>query len=270
MIGLLVTGNGIPIAHYVFAGNTKDATTLPGVMADYQARFGVGKIALVADRGLISEKNLDEVQRAGFDHVLATHLHRDDEVAAVLERAVAAKDWTPVPGLPGTSAVEVEHSGRRFVVVFSEQRKARDDRRREELLARTEDKLIALEARVRDQKLIDPAKIGAAADRMLRDSGVARCFSVTIRLGMFSWTFDQKALAYEEHLLAGRYVITTSLNRHEASVTDVVRHYRMLQNVERRFRVMKDFLGLRPVHHRLEDGSAATSRSASSPRWSRP
>ena len=253
VIGLLVTGNGIPIAHYVFPGNTKDATTLPAVMADYQARFGVGKIALVADRGLISEKNLDEVQRAGFDHVLATHLHRDADVAAVLEAAVAQKGWTAVPGHSGTSAVEVEHDGRRFVAVFSEQRRKRDDRRREELLARTEDKLIALEARVREQKLTDPAKIGAAADRILRDSGVSRCFSVTIRQGMFSWGFEQKALAYEEQLLAGRYVITTSLSKKEASVTDVVRHYKMLANVERRFRVMKDFLGLRPVHHRLEE-----------------
>ena len=58
MIGLLVTGDGIPIAHHVFAGNTADVTTLPEVMADYQARFGVGRIALVADRGLISEDNV--------------------------------------------------------------------------------------------------------------------------------------------------------------------------------------------------------------------
>ena len=60
VIGLLVTGNGIPIAHYVFPGNTRDSTTLQQVMADYQPRFGVGRIALVADRGLISEQNLAE------------------------------------------------------------------------------------------------------------------------------------------------------------------------------------------------------------------
>jgi Transposase DDE domain len=53
--------------------------------------------------------------------------------------------------------------------------------------------------------------------------------------------------------LAGRYVLTTSLTEQQASTTDVVRHYRMLQNVERRFKVMKDFLGLRPVHHRTEE-----------------
>ena len=58
VIGLLVTGDGVPIAYHVFAGNTADVSTLPDVMADYQARFGVGRIALVADRGLISENNV--------------------------------------------------------------------------------------------------------------------------------------------------------------------------------------------------------------------
>ncbi|MGA9077403.1 MAG: IS1634 family transposase [Acidimicrobiales bacterium] len=255
VIGLLVTGNGIPIAHYVFPGNTRDSTTLPQVMADYQSRFGVGKIALVADRGLISEKNLQDVAAAGFDHVLATRLHHDGDVAAVLERAAAAGDdaWRAVPGFPGTKAFEVNLGGRRFVVVSSAERKARDDRRREELLARVESKLITLADRVRAGKLVDPAKIGAAADRILRDSGVGRCFAVTIRHGVFSWRFDEEALAYDEKLLAGRYVLTTSLQAREASVTDIVRHYKMLQNVERRFRVMKDFLGLRPVHHHKEE-----------------
>ena len=237
VIGLLVTGNGIPIAHYVFPGNTRDSTTLQQVMTDYQARFGVGKIALVCDRGLISEQNLADVAAAGFDHVLATRLHHDGDVAAVLERAAAVGDdaWSAVPGFPGTKAFEVNHGGRRFVAVSSAERKAHDDRRREELLARTEQKLITLADRVRAGKLVDPAKIGAGSDRILRDSGVARCFAVTIRHGVFSWRFDEEALSYEEKLLAGRYVLTTSLQPEQASVTDIVRHYKMLQNVERRF-----------------------------------
>lgn len=65
--------------------------------------------------------------------------------------------------------------------------------------------------------------------------------------------FDEKTLVFKEDLLAGRYVLTSSLAANEASATDVVRHYRMAQAVEQRFRVMKDFLGLRPVHHRLEE-----------------
>lgn len=252
VIGLLVTGDGIPIAHYVFSGNTADVTTLPEVMADYQRRFGVGKIALVADRGLISEDNVALVTSAGFDHVLATKLHNDDEVETVLRRAkVAELAWVELEEF-GSTAAEVREGGRRYVIVDSPARKARDDIRHDELMGRAEEKLIALAERVRTKRLSDPARIGAAADRILRDSGVGRCFTTTIREGIFHWDYDQGAYAYDTGLLAGRYVITTSLEADQASVADVVRFYRALQQVERRFRVMKDFLGLRPVYHFTE------------------
>ena len=108
MIGLLVTGDGIPIAHHMFDGNTGDSTTMPDVMADLQDRFGVGRIALVADRGLISETNLADVAAAGFDHVIATRLHRDPDVAAVLETADGdGIVWVPVTG--GRTACEITH-----------------------------------------------------------------------------------------------------------------------------------------------------------------
>jgi hypothetical protein len=251
MIGLLVTGEGVPIAHHVFAGNTNDASTLSGVLTDLQARFGVGKIAVVADRGLISDSNLAEVDAAGFDHVLATRLHRDDDVRAVLETAAEPDTvWVPAPG--GRSACEVTHDDRRYVVIDSPRRHRRDHARLEQLLARTEDQLVALTNRVRAGRLTDPAKIGAAADRILRDSGVARCFTTTITAGHFVWGHDQAGLDYEQRPLEGRYVVTTSLTPAQASTAEVVGHYQSLANVERRFRVLKDFLGLRPVFHWTE------------------
>jgi len=72
MIGLLCTSDGIPIAHHVFAGNTSDGSTLSGVLDDLKARFSVGKICVVADRGLVSADNLTALASGGFDHVLAT------------------------------------------------------------------------------------------------------------------------------------------------------------------------------------------------------
>jgi len=252
VIGLLVTSDGIPIAHHVFSGNTADRSTLAEVMSDLQARFGVGRIALVADRGLISEENLALVKANGFDHVLATRLHRDPSVTAVLA-AAADKDAVFVPvSDDGTRAVEVTYESRRYVVVDSPRRHVRDDARRSELLARTEDRLMALADRVRQGRLVDPAKIGAAADRILRDSGVSRCFVTKITHGVFTWDYDEEAMDYEERLLAGRYVITTSLDKKSASTAQVVGHYKALQSVEGRFRVLKDFLALRPVFHYTE------------------
>ena len=252
VIGLLVTSDGIPIAHHVFAGNTADRSTLAEVMSDLQARFGVGRIALVADRGLISEENLALVKANGFDHVLATRLHRDPSVAAVLEAAARDDAVFVVVGDDGTEATEVIFESRRYVVVNSPHRHVRDDERRSELLSATEDRLMALADRVRKGRLVDPAKIGAAADRILRDSGVSRCFSTKIAHGVFTWDYDEQAMDYEENLLAGRYVITTSLDQKTASTAQVVAHYKALQSVERRFRVLKDFLALRPVFHYTE------------------
>jgi hypothetical protein len=101
-------------------------------------------------------------------------------------------------------------------------------------------------------RLVDAAKIGAAAQRILGPSPVSRCFTTSIGEGRFVWDYDTAAIDYEQRLLAGRYVLTTSLNPDQASIAEVVVHYQSLAKVEHRFRVMKDFLGLRPVYHWTE------------------
>jgi hypothetical protein len=252
VIGLLCTGDGIPIAHHVFAGNTADVSTLPEVLEDLQSRFGVGPICVVADRGLISEANVEVVADSGFDHVIATRLHRDPTCAAALE-ASARTDavWVPVPEARSAACDVTLPDGRRCVVVASFERWERDTLRTAELVARTETKLLALERRVRDGQLVDAAKIGRAAQRILGASPVARLFDVEIERGRFLYHYDEAAFVYED-LLAGRYVLTTSLRTDQASAAQVVMSYRSLLEVERRFRVFKDFLHLRPVRHWTE------------------
>ncbi len=102
-------------SRHVFSGSTADGSTLPQVMADRQARFGVRRIALVADRGLISEEHLALVQAGGLGHVLATRLHRDPAVAAVLE-VTASEQAILVPvGDSGSKATEVIDESRRHL-----------------------------------------------------------------------------------------------------------------------------------------------------------
>lgn len=252
VIGLLVTGDGIPIAHHVFAGDTADVTTLPGVLEDLASRFGVGGICVVADRGLVSEGNLGELSARGFDHVLATRLHRSPQVAAVLGAATRPDaQWHPVP--QADSAVcDLTHDGQRFVVALSAQRLGRDTTRTAQLVARTEAELLALEARVRAGRLNDATRIAQAAARILDRSGVARLFDTEIAPGRFLYHYREDALAYEEELLAGRYVLATSLTPTQASAPQVLLAYRRLLEVESTFRVLKDFLELRPVYHWTE------------------
>jgi hypothetical protein len=252
VIGLLCTGDGIPIAHHVFAGNTADVSTLPDVLADLQGRFGVGRICVVADRGLISEANVAVVEGCGFDHVIATRLHRSPDCAEALE-ASARPDatWVPVPEANSAACDVMLADGRRAVVVASFERWERDTLRTAELVVRTEAKLLALERRVRDGELVDPAKIGRAAQRILGASPVARLFDIEIAKGRFLYHYDEAAFVYED-LLVGRYVLATSLSPDQATAAQVAMAYRSLLEIERRFRVLKDFLHLRPLRHWTE------------------
>ena len=253
VIGLLVTGDGIPIAHHMFSGATADVATLPGVLDHLGDRFGVGGICLVADRGLISQANLAQVADRGYHHVLATRLHRSPEVAAVLEAATRPDArWHPVPA--ARSAVcDITHDNRRYVVALSAQRWHRDATRRAQLVQRTEAELLALEARVRQGRLVDQTKIAQAAGRIMASSGVARLFDTEIAEGRFLYHYNEEALAYEEELLTGRYVLSTSLSPAQATAAQVLVAYRRLLEVESTFRVMKDFLELRPVYHWTEE-----------------
>ncbi len=251
VIGLLCTGDGMPIAHRVFPGSTNDAATLPGMLDDLQSRFGVGRICVVADRGLITADNVAAVADAGFDHVLATRLRRDAACREALESIGDDTQWTELPDHRCRAAETVLADGARAVVVESDARARRDTARTAELAARAEAELLALEERVRAGRLADPAKIGRAAQRILGSSGVARLFDLEIGHGRFLYHHDQDARLYEK-LLAGRYVLTTSLAPRQADTAQVVAAYRQLTDVEARFRTLKDFLHLRPIRHWTE------------------
>ena len=129
------------------------------------------------------------------------------------------------------------------------------------LCARIEDGLIAIEERVRHRGSVIPPR-SVRPPTGFSGLRVARCFVTTVRKGYFSWDFDSKARRYDEELLCGRYVITTSLSADEVGCAQVLRYYRSLQTVERRFRVMKDFLPCRPRSTGPRPGCADTWRCA--------
>ena len=135
VIGLLCTSDGIPVAHHVFPGNTNDATTLSGVLGDLAERFAVGRICVVADRGLISAANVEAVAEAGFDHILATKLRRDAVAAQALAAISDNTAWVEIPQHSCRAADITLADGTRVVVVESDARPPRHrphrrDRRR--------------------------------------------------------------------------------------------------------------------------------------------
>ena len=253
VIGLLVTSDGIPIAHHVFSGNTADRSTL--ARGDGRSP---GPLRGRAHRPCRRQRpHLRREPRPCRKRTASTTCWR----RAFTGTRQSPRSWrlppanrpssclseTTGPKRPRSSMSHAAMSWSTLPAVTCETTPGAKSSWRA-----TEDGLIALAERVRKGRLVDPAKIGAAADRILRDSGVSRCFSTKITHGVFTWDYDEKAMDYEEKLLAGRYVITTSLDKKTASTAQVVAHYKALQSVERRFRVLKDFLALRPVFHYTE------------------
>ena len=113
-------------------------------------------------------------------------------------------------------------------------------------------RLLALERRVARGDLVEATEIAAAAASILARSPVKRLFDVSdVGQGRFVYDYDHDALAYDE-ALAGHYVLATSLTREVADATQVLAHYRSLQYVEKRFRVLKSALGLGPIRHWTE------------------
>ncbi len=214
-------------------------------------RFAVGRICVVADRGLMSAANVSAVADAGFDHILATKLRRDriskDALAAIDQNTA----WVDIARHSCRAADITLDDGTRAVVVESDARARRDTARTAHIVAAAEAKLRALENRVRAGRVKDPAKIGAAAQRILASGGAGRLFDTDIGPGHILYHYNEDAHQYEE-LLAGRYVLATSLTPSQADTTQVVGYYRQLAAVEARFRVLKDFLRLRPVRHWTE------------------
>jgi transposase len=220
-------------------------------LEDLTRRFAVGRICVVADRGLITDDNIAEVEGAKCDWLFATKLRRRKDVAAVLAQAADADagQWVEVERF-GSRVLETAFEGSRYVVVFSAARERRDIARRLQLVAKIERELLALEARVKRGQLVEATEIAAAAATILARSPVKRLFDVSdVAEGRF--VYDHDALAYDE-ALAGHYVLATSLDTRIANAEQVLAAYRSLQTVERRFRVLKSSLGLRPIRHFTE------------------
>ncbi len=199
----------------------------------------------------MSAANVSAVAEAGFDHLLATRLRRDRISKETLATIGDDTPWVDIARHSCRAADITLADGTRAVVVESDARARRDTARTAEIVAAAETKLRALEDRVRAGRVKDPAKIGAAAQRILATVGAGRLFDTEIGAGRFLYHYNEDAHAYEE-LLAGRYVLATSLTPTQADTTRIVGYYRQLAAVEARFRVLKDFLRLRPVRHWTE------------------
>jgi transposase len=251
--GLLCTREGLPIAVEVFDGNTADPSTLSGQIEKVKDRFGVSRVVLVGDRGMITSARIrDDLRPANLDWI--TCLRAPAVQALAVENGPLQLSLFDDRDLAEISAPEL-FPGERLIVCRNHDLATERARKREDLLAASERDLARIEAQVRRKSVArrDAAEIGLAVGAVLNKRKMAKHFVVTIRDGHLSWQRRLDQIEAEARL-DGIYVIRTSVPADHMAAAETVQAYKDLSRVERAFRSLKSVdLDIRPIRHWTAD-----------------
>jgi DDE family transposase len=247
--GLLTSRDGVPVAIEVFAGNTGDPKTVASQAGKVKDRFGITKVVLVGDRGMLTAARLrEDVGPAGLDWITAL---RAPQVKALVRDGALQLSLSGQMDLAEISSPD--YPGERLVACKNPFLEAERARKRESLLAATEadlEKIAAAAGRER-RPLRGTDKIALRADRVLRRRKVAKHFRAEITDNSFSYARDRDSITAEA-ALDGIYVLRTSVEPSGLDSSEVVASYKALAQVERAFRAFSTDLDIRPIRHHTE------------------
>jgi Transposase DDE domain len=248
VFGLLCTAEGCPVAVEVFEGNIGDPSTLASQINKLKQCFGIERVALIGDRGMITAARLEQAIRpAGLNFVTAL---RAPAIRSLAEAGTIQLSLFDERDLAEISSPD--YPGERLVACRNPLLADERARKRSELLGATEHDLLEVQARVRRRKrpLRGQDKIALAVGAVINHYKMAKHFAVTITDN--DLTFERKLEQIEaEALLDGIYVLRTDLRPEALDATSTVSAYKGLANVERAFRSLKTVdLEVRPIHHR--------------------
>jgi transposase len=248
----VVMANGWPIAHHVFPGNTADKKTFQSVVEDLETRFGLRRVLVVGDCGLVSPDNLAFLSAAGRQvrYLLGLPGRHSEEALAVFGRLDEGA-WAQVDEGNRVQEVHLDDAPAvRYLVVESDERRATEAELRQRDMDRTAEALRAVEAAVASGRLRQPEKIGARAARALGEHHGTRYYSWALDpSGGFRFWEDPAKMAAET-VREGRYLLKSDdphLRPEEAAEV-----YKQLSDVEWAYRDLKDVIALRPIHHKTD------------------
>jgi hypothetical protein len=248
--GLLTSPEGIPVAIEVFKGNTGDPKTVAAQVTKVKDRFGLEKVVLVGDRGMLTAARLrEDVAPEGLDWITALRAPQVKKLVRGGDLQLTLFDTQDLAEITSP-----DFPGERLVACMNPFLEAERARKRESLLAATEAdlaKIAAACARAR-RPLRGQDKIAVRADRVLNRRKVAKHFTVDIGDDSIRYARDQDSIAAEAKL-DGIYVLRTSVQASDLDSADVVSSYKALAQVERAFRAFNTDLDIRPIRHRTED-----------------
>jgi len=245
--GLLCAADGCPVAIEVFEGDTGDPRTLAAQIDKVKKRFALERVALVGDRGMITQARLDaEIAPAGLDWITAL---RAPAIRTLVE--AGALQMSLFDQRDMAAITSPDYPGERLIVCRNPDLARERTRKREDLLAATEADLAGIAAAVRRARnpLRGEAEIALKVGAVVNRHKVAKHFELSIGEASFSFHRKTEAIAAEA-ALDGIYVVRTNLPKKLLDDAATVGAYKSLARVERAFRSLKTVdIHLRPIFH---------------------
>lgn len=232
IVGAVLDDDGRPICCEMWPGNTTDVKTLIPIVDDLYRRFGIVKVCIVADRGMISQETVDDLDQQGWPYILGARMRRCKEVREqVLNdrgrfRVVHPRSRDPKDPAP-LKVKEVWVEERRYVVCVNEDEVEKDRADREAIVAGLREQL-----RAGDKSLVG-------------NQGYRRFLKVE---GPGHFAVDEAKIT-EEARYDGTWVLRTST---DLPTAEVALQFKRLWLVEQWFRSCKSLLATRPIYHQRD------------------
>jgi len=233
VVGVIIDGHGRPVCCELWPGNTTDVETLTPVMERLRNRFGIRRICIVADRGMISKETIREIEGTkGIQYILGVRMRRQKEVKEeVLGRGGRYEEVHPKSKdskAPSPLKVkEVMVNDRRYLICLNEDQAKKDAMDREAIVASLKDKI----------RRSEKALVGNKGYRKY------------LKLAGTRFRIDEDKIK-EESRYDGKWVLTTNT---ELPSREVALQYKQLWMVEQIFRSMKTILSTRPIYHKCDE-----------------
>jgi len=233
VVGAVLDGDGRPICCEMWPGNTTDVKTLIPIVDGLYRRFGIVKVCIVADRGMISQETINDLDQQGWPYILGARMRRckevREQVLADRGRFRVVHPKSPDPKDPAPLKVkEVRVEGRRYVVCVNEDEVRKDRADREAIVAGLREQL-----RAGDKSLVG-------------NKGYRRFLKVE---GAGHFAIDEAKIA-EEARYDGTWVLRTST---DLPAAEVALQFKRLWLVEQWFRSCKSLLETRPIYHQRDE-----------------
>ncbi len=228
--GLLCNREGCPVAIEVFEGNTADPTTLGAQVDKLKKRFGLERVVVVGDRGMITSARIrEDLAPAGLDWITALR-------APQIQALAADNGPLQLSLFDDRDLAEIscpDYPGERLIICRNPLLAAERGRKREDLLAATERQLSRIELAVARKRnpLRGASEIGLAVGAVLDKRKMGKHFALTITDTGFTWRRNDKTIAAEARL-DGIYVIRTSVPEAALSAEQTVGAYKSLGQVD--------------------------------------